>query len=460
MKTLIILILAAAGLTSLTFGQQPNATPTPESESRKLAVWYGQWSYAGENFPSPLGPAGKVTGTMTGRPIQNGFAGEFIYDETNPSGSVRNLEIDFWDPATNSFAYVFVGTDGYTERGPFWMKGLITTSEISVVVDGKTYQERAVETIAADGQSYIKKMEFSADGKKWLPLSETKYVKLPAAATGPAADEKELIKLEEQWAKAYLDRDTKAIDRFEADDWSCTDAEGKVTSKAQEHADVGSGTYQATEFKMSDLKVRTHGDTAVVTGRQTEVATMAGKDASAVFQITDTWFRRDGLWQCLATHVSKIAPPLDEAAIKHEIAQTAQGLFGAFSHADIDGILSFYADDPEFRAIEPDGKVTDSAAFRKSTREFFAGVASESIQTRSQDIRIIDPDTAILTWNGGFQTRMKDGTTVGCDSYGATFVFRRIGKDWKIIHDHESGVPPQPVKPVAASSVKPNTTVE
>ena len=105
-----------------------------------------------------------------------------------------------------------------------------------------------------------------------------------------------MLQLEEQWAKAYLDRDIKALDRFEADDWSCTDAEGKVTSKAQEHADVGSGTYQATEFKLSDLKVRTHGDTAVITGRQTEVATMAGKDASAVFQITDTWFRRDGRW--------------------------------------------------------------------------------------------------------------------------------------------------------------------
>lgn len=117
--------------------------------------------------------------------------------------------------------------------------------------------------------------------------------------------EAELIALENAWAKAYLDRDVKTLDRLEADDWFYTSADGKLISKAQDLDDVSSGTYQATEFKMSDLKLRVYGDTAVVTGRQTEVATMAGKDASAQFRITDVWLRRNGQWKCIASHLSR-----------------------------------------------------------------------------------------------------------------------------------------------------------
>ncbi len=117
--------------------------------------------------------------------------------------------------------------------------------------------------------------------------------------------EAELIALENAWAKAYVDRDVKTLDRLEADDWFCTTADGKMITKAQDIADVSSGTYQATEFKMSELKVRVYGDTAVITGRQTEVATMAGKDASDQFRVTDVWLKRNGQWRSIATHLSR-----------------------------------------------------------------------------------------------------------------------------------------------------------
>lgn len=130
--------------------------------------------------------------------------------------------------------------------------------------------------------------------------------KVVAPPSATAAAEQELIRLEHAWARAYVARDLGTLDRIEHADWACTDAEGKVTTKAEEHRDVSSGTYAATVFAMSDLKVRVYGDAAVVTGRQVEQATMAGKDASAEFRITDTWIRRDGRWQCVATHLSKV----------------------------------------------------------------------------------------------------------------------------------------------------------
>jgi uncharacterized protein (TIGR02246 family) len=150
-----------------------------------------------------------------------------------------------------------------------------------------------------------------------------------------------------------------------------------------------------------------------------------------------------------------LAAPLTEkeqAAIKQELNQTVQNLLGAFERADIEKILGFFADDTAFLSIDPEGKVSDSPTFRKATREFFQTVSGEKIRTKSQDIRILDAGTAIMAWQGGYQTMMKDGTIVKSEAYAATFVFKRIGRDWKIIYDHESGLPPAPVLPVAADT--------
>jgi hypothetical protein len=116
--------------------------------------------------------------------------------------------------------------------------------------------------------------------------------------------EKEVVALEHAWAKAYVDRDTATLDRLEAEEWVCTTADGEVFTKAEDIADVKSAAYQATVFKMEDVKARIYGNMAVATARQTEVATYKGADASKVLRCTDVWVRRDGRWQCVATHLS------------------------------------------------------------------------------------------------------------------------------------------------------------
>ena len=68
MKTLITLI-AAACLVGTAFGQQPNPSPTPGPEHKKLEIWVGDWTYEIVAQASPLGPASTFTGKNTARPI-------------------------------------------------------------------------------------------------------------------------------------------------------------------------------------------------------------------------------------------------------------------------------------------------------------------------------------------------------------------------------------------------------
>ena len=54
------------------------------------------------------------------------------------------------------------------------------------------------------------------------------------------------------------------------------------------------------------MKVRVYGDAAVVLGRNTVKEQYKGKDISGQSRFTDTWVKKDGRWQCVATAGSKI----------------------------------------------------------------------------------------------------------------------------------------------------------
>ena len=130
-------------------------------------------------------------------------------------------------------------------------------------------------------------------------------VAVPAQTQKPSV-EQELIKIEKDWGQAYLTKDIALLDRILADDWTTTNEEGNVTTKANELADLKSGAYVETSGVQDNVKVRLYGDAAVITGRSTVKAQYKGKDASGQFQWTDTFIRRDGRWLCVASHISKI----------------------------------------------------------------------------------------------------------------------------------------------------------
>jgi ketosteroid isomerase-like protein len=122
-----------------------------------------------------------------------------------------------------------------------------------------------------------------------------------------SSDEKILAQLEQQWADALVKRDQAVIDRITAPDWMLTDPEGNLTTKAQADTDLKSGTVAFESFKTDELKVRVFGDTAVVHGLETEKSKYKDKDTSGQYRFTDTFVKREGRWQCVATHVTRVA---------------------------------------------------------------------------------------------------------------------------------------------------------
>jgi len=119
--------------------------------------------------------------------------------------------------------------------------------------------------------------------------------------------EQELIRLENEWAEAWVKSDAAFSGRIMADDFMWTSPWSKVFSKADNLALIRSGEDVITSWVIDDLKVRVYGDAAVVTGRCAVKETYKGQDVSGQERWTHTWIKIAGRWQCVAGHSSEIA---------------------------------------------------------------------------------------------------------------------------------------------------------
>jgi|MudIll2142460700_1097286.scaffolds.fasta_scaffold145185_1 ketosteroid isomerase-like protein len=128
------------------------------------------------------------------------------------------------------------------------------------------------------------------------------------AQTQTESVEQELLKLEQDWTNANVKADFAFPDLILADDYVNTDFEGVVKTKGQYlEALKLDKELVISSMVTDDMKVHVYGEAAVVTGRNTVNGTYKGTDFSVQYRWTDTWVKKAGRWQCVATAESRIA---------------------------------------------------------------------------------------------------------------------------------------------------------
>ena len=145
---------------------------------------------------------------------------------------------------------------------------------------------------------------------------------------------------------------------------------------------------------------------------------------------------------------SAFAAPLSEkqqAAVREEVARAMQNFVAACERADLAGTLAFMADVPEFRYADPEGKLLDYATAKQGLGEWFGQCSAQRVLPQRQEIAVLGIDAALVEWHGALELVLKDGAVLRADPYNASFLFRRMDGAWKIVYQHESGLPPQPV---------------
>lgn len=128
-------------------------------------------------------------------------------------------------------------------------------------------------------------------------------------------DEQELRKLENEWLSVYISGDIATYDRIVADDFTGTDESAIKRSKAQDRALLPAAPTAGGVALNEDVHVTLYGETAVITGRIVTKLKVGDKEFPGfTTRFTDTWLKRQGRWQVVARHYSRV--PLDRKAIK------------------------------------------------------------------------------------------------------------------------------------------------
>ena len=142
------------------------------------------------------------------------------------------------------------------------------------------------------------------------PLSWVLAAVLLAAAAAPGAAQstrETLIELERGWNDAVYRQDADFVERLLADEFLATYDDGSRGDKARELDLVANFNQAVISAVQDDFRVAIYGDTAVVWFTLHLVGLRDGQEAELTLRYTDVWVRRDGRWQCVSVHSTRVS---------------------------------------------------------------------------------------------------------------------------------------------------------
>jgi len=140
---------------------------------------------------------------------------------------------------------------------------------------------------------------YSGLGLIWIAILATAFV-----AAQDKSDAAAIRTLETKWADAYRQHNIDILSTLLADDFVITIEDGSLYSKAGYITHSADSSVRVQVAELSDLKVRLHGDTAIVTGAYHEKGESNGRPYEYHDRLTDVWMKIAGKWQVIASQYS------------------------------------------------------------------------------------------------------------------------------------------------------------
>lgn len=135
----------------------------------------------------------------------------------------------------------------------------------------------------------------------------TQQATTPPAGRDTAQVREAVLRLEEEGAQALVRGDTAVAERNLAEDYLGVTLDGHSETKAQAVANMRRDSATVVEaVQLDSTTVRAHGDVAVAHVSGTVRARSGQQPVTIRFRGTDVFVWRDGRWQMVASHVSKV----------------------------------------------------------------------------------------------------------------------------------------------------------
>jgi ketosteroid isomerase-like protein len=140
---------------------------------------------------------------------------------------------------------------------------------------------------------------------------------------------------------------------------------------------------------------------------------------------------------------------MNEAEIQ-EIIKKVKGVFEKMTEysevAELDSFINCYDNSPTFLHFSSDGKMRNYQEFKEICTEYYSALKEQKILTNQEKIHVISVNLVVLGWTGDISAQYKSGDIMKINNYSITSVFKKIDNSWKIIHSHESSLPPEFIK--------------
>lgn len=137
----------------------------------------------------------------------------------------------------------------------------------------------------------------------WLAFVFCATVYAAPCATSHIKEGNALVQAEQTWARALEHGDRAALDCILAEEFEDAGPDGSLTDRATTLAKASKP--RLVHEDLSELRPQVHGDFGYIRGLAT--ATDPQGKIIARVRFTDIYVYRDGRWQCVAGHESKLS---------------------------------------------------------------------------------------------------------------------------------------------------------
>jgi ketosteroid isomerase-like protein len=107
--------------------------------------------------------------------------------------------------------------------------------------------------------------------------------------------------------QAAIQADIATLDSIMSDDYIFISSVGQMLNKKEHLDSLKSGDIEYKSLTYDNVKVRTYGDTAVLTGRITAEGSNAGRNTSGTHFITRVYVNQDGRWIIVSAQATRSA---------------------------------------------------------------------------------------------------------------------------------------------------------
>lgn len=131
-----------------------------------------------------------------------------------------------------------------------------------------------------------------------------------ALVLGAAAQAADAPALEADRARfdAQVKGEVATLDRLLGSDLTYVHSSGALETKDEFLGGIKSGKYKYRAIATEGVVARSYGDVTVLGGQATIDVVVDGKDLHVVVRYTDVWVKRDGRWQMVAWHSTRLNP--------------------------------------------------------------------------------------------------------------------------------------------------------